>query len=201
MSAVMTWFESFSTYLDIRIQYELECNRAEADRALERLYGPDIYGLLEERHYAYLDQIKEWTYERVRRLAYTVPVETIHPLIATVPELVDAWAEGKRYREEEQWEEERAQKTKEREAVVEQKINAKDWEGLGLPSPAELLAGLSNGESSYVGGHSLNPDEDGVWVTNPYGHDCALWQDITLESIEEFLIDMARGEEYGPVPN
>ncbi len=116
-------------------------------------------------------------------------------------ELEEAWRAGAIEREDEEHEAEKDIERQKREALIEEKIEARDWEALGLPHPHDLLTALQNGESHNVGGHALTPDEDGVWITNPYGHDCALWQAVTIEDVEQFLTDMARGEEYGPVPH
>ncbi len=76
-----------------------------------------------------------------------------------------------------------------------------EWPGKeDLPDPATLLALLIKGERCDVNGHCLIPDEHGVWITNPYGIDCGLWQELSIQRVEAFLTDMARGEEYGPVP-
>ena len=75
-----------------------------------------------------------------------------------------------------------------------------EWLGLGMPQPGELLASLEKGEPQEVCGHRLSPDEHGVWITNPYGVDCGLWQTLSLEKVKVFLTDLALGKEYGPVP-
>lgn len=69
-----------------------------------------------------------------------------------------------------------------------------------LPNADTLYGLLSRGQRCEINGHSLSPDEHGVWITSPYGNDCGLWQDLKLERVEEFLRDMAAGEEYGPTP-
>jgi len=51
-----------------------------------------------------------------------------------------------------------------------------------------------------VNGHTLSPDEHGVWITSPYGNDCGLWQHLTMERVEKFLVDMAADKDYGLVP-
>jgi len=76
-----------------------------------------------------------------------------------------------------------------------------EWFGLGLPQPAELLASLEKGEAQEVCGHNLSPDDHGVWITNPYGVDCGLWQTLSLEKVRAFLTDMALGKTYGLVPD
>lgn len=69
-----------------------------------------------------------------------------------------------------------------------------------LPDVATLYGLLARGQRCQVSGHSLSPDEHGVWITNPYGNDCGLWQNLTPERIEVFLADMVAGKEYGPIP-
>lgn len=128
---------------------------------------------------------------------YAAPTIPTPPLLNGDEELEEFFRLGQHRWRQEQKEELEDQ----RNAEIEQRIQSKDWTCLGLPPAVELLADLKNGQGRYIAGHSLSPDKDGVWVTNPYGIDCALWQDIDLEFIESFLADMARGEEYGPVPH
>ena len=76
-----------------------------------------------------------------------------------------------------------------------------EWSGKDdLPAAAELHALLEQGTSCTVNGHYLKSDEQSVWITNPYGLDCVLWQDLTMQRVEEFLRDMASDKEYGPAP-
>jgi len=78
------------------------------------------------------------------------------------------------------------------------------WESLGFPSPKTLLAALlaHDDDATVVEGHSLSYDEDLIvtWYTNPYGIDGALCGVPTMEDMQLFLIDMAQGKDYGPVP-
>lgn len=79
--------------------------------------------------------------------------------------------------------------------------NKRDWlDKNNLPTASELHALLEQGVSCCVTGHTLSPDEDCVWVTNSYGNECGLWQDLTLQRVEDFLSDMAKEKEYGLVP-
>lgn len=75
-----------------------------------------------------------------------------------------------------------------------------EWRSKDLPLPAVLLAELSEGKTCRVSGHTLSPDEHGVWLTNPYGIDCGLWQELTLQCVEEFLINMDTEKDYGLMP-
>lgn len=63
----------------------------------------------------------------------------------------------------------------------------------------EVLKHLMASEVIEIDGHTLIADEDGVWVTNPYGLDCALLPPET-EAIAGFLSDMKLGLCYGPTP-
>jgi len=78
------------------------------------------------------------------------------------------------------------------------------WESLGFPSPKTLLAALlaHDDDVTVVNGHSLSYEEDlfVTWYTNPYGIDGALCGVPTMEVMQLFLIDMAQGKDYGPVP-
>lgn len=76
-----------------------------------------------------------------------------------------------------------------------------DWpDRNALPHARELLALLEQGAQCRVTGHTLSPDEHCVWVTNPYGNECGLLQDLTLQRVENFLSDMAKEKEYGLAP-
>lgn len=146
-----------------------------------------------ERH-----RIASW--EAAENLGYIQPDGDVPLLLSSDYDLVEAFSQG-----QERWHAERAAAEEaETEAAAKARINAllvaRDWKGLMLPSPKDLLADLIAGEQMKVGGHILSPDEDGVWITNPYGIDCGLWQTITPDVVEAFLVDMARGVEYGPVP-
>ena len=76
----------------------------------------------------------------------------------------------------------------------------REWGTQDLPTPVALHAALVEGKGCRVNGHKLSPDEHGVWITNPYGIDCGLWQELTVQRVEEFLIDMAQDKDYGPLP-
>jgi len=79
--------------------------------------------------------------------------------------------------------------------------NKPEWpEKNNLPTASNLHALLEQGVSCRVTGYTLSPDQHGVWVTNPYGNECGLWPDLTLQRLENFLADMAIDKEYGLVP-
>lgn len=79
-------------------------------------------------------------------------------------------------------------------------IAEENWSALGLPHPVNLLAALKNKQSQEINGHRLSPDEHGIWLTDSYGVDCGLWQHVSIEALQRFLINIARGNEYGPAP-
>ncbi|WP_124491789.1 hypothetical protein [Burkholderia stagnalis] len=81
-------------------------------------------------------------------------------------------------------------------------IANEDWAALHLPTPDQLTAKLLSGAPATVCCHRLEYDEelDIVWFTNPYGVDGALCDGAPdIATIKSFLIDMARGVEYGPI--
>ena len=79
--------------------------------------------------------------------------------------------------------------------------NKPDWpDRANLPSASELHGLLHGGTSCRVNGHTLSPDEHGVWITSLFSNDCGLWQDLTMERVEKFLSDMAADKDYGLVP-
>jgi len=79
--------------------------------------------------------------------------------------------------------------------------NRTDWPDKdSLPSASDLLALLQQGASCRVNGHILSPDEHGVWITDPYGVDRGLWQELTVQRVEKFLADIIAGKDCGLVP-
>lgn len=90
-----------------------------------------------------------------------------------------------------------------RQLETEAAIAAEDWARLRLPTPEQLLARLLAHEWVEVQHHSLKYDlEDGwTWLTNPYGVDGLLCDRApTLDDCRQFLLQVANGEDYGPVP-
>ena len=81
-------------------------------------------------------------------------------------------------------------------------IESGDWKALGLPTPDELVAKLLAGEPDEICDHFVvyEKELDVVWFTNPYGVDGALCSQPNVATMTSFLIDMARGVEYGPIP-
>jgi hypothetical protein len=51
-----------------------------------------------------------------------------------------------------------------------------------------------------IEGYGLLEDDHGIWVTNPYGVDCALLSP-TIDTIDKFMANIRSGVEYGPVPH
>ncbi|RQR11303.1 hypothetical protein [Burkholderia stagnalis] len=82
-------------------------------------------------------------------------------------------------------------------------IGASAWGELDLPTPEELTTILLSGEGESINGHFVVYDSDDgmTWCTNPYGIDGVLFNGRpTIDSVRKFLTDMARGMEYGPLP-
>ncbi|MCX7172974.1 MAG: hypothetical protein NT159_03380 [Proteobacteria bacterium] len=69
-----------------------------------------------------------------------------------------------------------------------------------LPTPAELLSLLKHDEAVELDGNTLIRDDDGVWLTNAYGVDAALWQSFGEAEAARLLDRVAAGIEYGLVP-
>lgn len=140
----------------------------------------------------------------------------IPPLFLENPDLVDAYQQAQELvRSElamehayEDWA--AAEKALELREQEQQRLDAErieaclvacDWEGLALPSPADLLSRLLAHERVRVNHHSLVYEDGWTWMTNPYGIDGVLsCRAPTLQACHEFLVRMARDEDYGPVP-
>ena len=134
------------------------------------------------------------------RVGYHFADEPIPALLLGDCELEDAWAAGRSERVRERDEAAQEIARAERLAEIERLVKARDWATLKMPTPEELHATLARGESTRVDGHFVIFDDDVIWITNPYGHDSTLGSDLTVEVLEEFLTNLARGYEYGPVP-
>ncbi|MGF6440384.1 hypothetical protein [Paraburkholderia youngii] len=134
------------------------------------------------------------------RVGYHFADEPIPVLLQGDCELEDAWAFGRaerqRERDEAALEVARAAISAEKERLVA----ARDWAALKLPTPDELHETLASGKSTHVDGHYVVFRDGVIWITNPYGHDDTLGNDLTVEILEEFLAELARGHEYGAVP-
>lgn len=78
--------------------------------------------------------------------------------------------------------------------VPEHGATAADWE--------LQLQALLQGTAVEVNGYKLNPDVDEglVWVTNPYGIDCALFE-ATGPGLQKFLCDLPAIGTLGPAPH
>lgn len=76
-------------------------------------------------------------------------------------------------------------------------------EDLGLPTPDALLAELLAQGSASVQNTLLTwePALEITWYTNAYGIDGALCGIPDRETLKAFLINTARGVEYGPIPH
>lgn len=79
-----------------------------------------------------------------------------------------------------------------------------EWVAFELPAPADLLAKLTASKRGvHLCEHYLVYDSevDMAWYTNPYGVDGVLSKGKpTIGRLRDFLVDMASGVEYGPVP-
>ena len=73
----------------------------------------------------------------------------------------------------------------------------------GLPTPGALLAELLAHGSASVQNTLLTwePALGVTWYTNAYGIDWALCGPPDRETLKAFLINAARGVEYGPIPH
>ena len=134
------------------------------------------------------------------RVGYHFPDEPIPALLQGDCELEDGWAYGRAERHRERDEAALELSRAARAVEVEELIAARNWRALKMPTPQELHATLASGESTHVGGHFVIFDGDVIWLTNPYGHDDTLGSELTIEVLDEFLIALARGHEYGAVP-
>lgn len=72
----------------------------------------------------------------------------------------------------------------------------------GLPAPQTLLSELLASGTACVNCTGLTWEEElnVTWYTNAYGIDGLLCGRPDLKAMQSFLIDVARGVEYGPVP-
>jgi len=133
---------------------------------------------------------------------------TVPALLDDVPELRSAFlddAENMRAQiEAAEREFEEQQQRRAEQARVKELIKANAWAELHLPTPEELTATLSAGESVTIECHSVVYDsEDNLtWYTNPYGIDGVLFNGLpSVAGVRRFLTDMARGVDYGPSPD
>ncbi|KVZ65779.1 hypothetical protein [Burkholderia ubonensis] len=142
-----------------------------------------------------------------RKAAQAFPDEPCPPLLVDVPLLCDAFEhEGALVLADRAAAIDAAERdlARERERQhAEVLIANEDWEALRLPTPDRLTAKLLTGEPAEVCCHRLEYEEelDIVWFTSPYGVDGVLCSGAPdVATIKSFLIDMARGVEYGPIP-
>jgi hypothetical protein len=113
-------------------------------------------------------------------------------------ELHDAWHYGVSLCEQERRREQMAVERERRVALAA----AKDWGGLGYPRPEAIVAGLQCGKHLCVAGHELYPVGECVFFENAYNVPGVFGdlREITVVDVEDFLTDMAKGEEWGLVP-
>lgn len=139
---------------------------------------------------------KAWTFARHIGLRY--PEHDMPVLFDGTSDLMEAWQDGREEAEAPLREEAARQRALE----LERLVVARNWAALRLPSPAELANDLIANHRTCVAGHSLHyePEAEVIWFTNPYGQDGVLGPAPEIPLLEEFLIDMAHGHDYGPVP-
>ncbi|MFP3637807.1 hypothetical protein [Paraburkholderia sp. SIMBA_054] len=158
-----------------------------------RVTGGEVGSEAFDRHRA-----KAWAF--AARAGYLHPEASLPNLLRDDTELEEAWAFGVGVRQSERRatveELERVRKGLESERL----IALRDWCALGLPTPEALFESLRCGERVSVAGHGVWLEDGVVWYENPYGQDGALGSDLKPGDLVDFLGDMARGEEYGPVP-
>ena len=124
------------------------------------------------------------------------------PFLRDIFEIAASLALDNREAERDRAEREEARQREQ--ARIERAISANDWDALHLPAPEQLAADLTaSNHGVRVACHFLIFDaDDGLtWYTNPYGVDGVLCNGApSPEDARAFLLDMARGVEYGPVP-
>jgi hypothetical protein len=132
------------------------------------------------------------------RAGYLYAGEPQPELLKDNCEVHDAWEYGVGLREQERREEQIELKRERRAALAA----AKDWGALGYPQPEAILADLKRGEHLCVAGHDLYPDGECVFFENAYNVPGVFGdlRDLSVADVEEFLTDMAKGEEWGLVP-
>ncbi|HGO6075292.1 TPA: hypothetical protein ACK3Q6_004484 [Burkholderia cepacia] len=172
--------------------------------ALAGAYDPEITG--DERDWWKSTDLSEEAVQLATEAGQDYPDEPCPHLLADEPPLCEAFAKGAalaRQAEAEMIERGERDAARERKRQrVEGLLAAEDWDALGLPTPDELIEILRAGESTTVGGHFVvyDQDLDTVWYTSPYGIDGVVSSPFLVDDIKAFLIDMARGVEYGPIP-
>lgn len=176
--------------------------------ALARAYDPAVTG--DDADYEMYGALMERAEDLARSAGYEYRHEETPFLLADVPLLCDAFEHvaSMALDDEAAYKariERDAEREREREAEcqrIKTLIAAEDWDRLGLPTPDELTATLLAEESTTVGGHYVvyEKEQDVVWYTSPYGIDGALCNTPTVDAMRAFLVDMAYGVEYGPIP-
>ncbi|WP_155754550.1 hypothetical protein [Burkholderia stagnalis] len=161
----------------------------------------------DERDFVAYGIAMERSRDLAREAGRAFPDEPCPPLLVDVPLLCDAFEhEGALVLADRAAAIHAAERDLERERErhhAEVLIANADWEALRLPTPDRLTAKLLAGEPAEVCCHRLEYEEelDIVWFTNPYGVDGVLCSGVPdVATITLFLIDMARGVEYGPIP-
>ena len=165
-------------------------------------------GLRDMRLFEHADAIYSELYRKAFDLGFNNPLANPDPFIMTnsiddadwfyegTNPIYESWEAGQSSRKAEMQD----VRKKVHFAFVEAKLKFNDWEGLGLPSPEFVLGELEHGRDVCVGGHSLHPDVGIVWYTNPYGVDGVFCSVPTLDGVQAFMTEIARGHICGLAP-
>lgn len=148
------------------------------------------------------DHHREVAYRNAELAGYLYPDRDMPLLLRDVYELPDAWCHGQdRFRKEEEARE-RPARAAEKAAQLAAIVRGEErWSALDLPAPADAVVMLSAGKRLSVFGYSVWFEDGATWFTNPYGQDGFLGDEPNIEMMQEFLLGIARGEDYGLVPH
>ncbi|HDR9474396.1 hypothetical protein [Burkholderia multivorans] len=176
--------------------------------ALARAYDPAITG--DDADSEMYETLMECAEDLARSAGYEHRYDETPFLLADVPLLCDAFEhvasmmldDEAAYKARIERDAERERDRKAEHQRIRTLVAAEAWGALCLPTPAELTATLLAEESATVGGHFVvyEKEQDVVWYTSPYGIDGVLCNTPTIDDMRAFLVDMAYGVEYGPIP-
>lgn len=144
------------------------------------------------------DRHRSNAFDAASRAGYLYADEPQPALLRDNCEVHDAWQYGVDMRQRERQEEQRLIEQERRAALAA----VKDWDALGYPRPEAILSDLKSGKHVFVAGHELCPDGECVFFENEYNVPGLFGdlRDLTVADVEQFLTDMAKGEEWGLVP-
>lgn len=148
------------------------------------------------------DHFRHTAWLNAARVGYHFADEPMPELLVGDCELEDGWAYGRGKRERERERELAAHELAcaVDAALTDQLIEARDWAALNMPFLQNVNASLGSGKSVEVAGYFVIFREGLIWITNPYGHDSTLGDELSVDVIADFLVNLARGREYGPTP-